>query len=221
MKPTFLIVLMLTFAISINAQVTIGSSLEPDKNALLDIKSAADNSSTKGILPPRVGLSATTLISPMTAPVPSGLTVYNTATTGDVTPGYYYWNGTRWVRLVDGETALSKIFYMPSIVLAIDNSDPTLYNSFDGTTFTVNLYNRYAVQYGMSAPNVKQSPTATSLPVYLANQLEYFITYYDTDVFATVNVNDAGVLTYTLKPAPLPISEKTFMNIVFKVKPQP
>jgi hypothetical protein len=44
------------------------------------------------------------LASPITSPATS-LLVYNTATTGDVTLGYYYWNGNQWVRFATGVTA--------------------------------------------------------------------------------------------------------------------
>jgi hypothetical protein len=59
---------------------------------MLDIKSA-----DKGLLIPRVALTNTNSASPITSPATS-LLVYNTATTGDVTPGYYYWDGSKWVR---------------------------------------------------------------------------------------------------------------------------
>jgi hypothetical protein len=56
----------------------------------------------RGILLPRVALSATNLAAPLTAHV-EGMTVYNTAYAGtapnDVTPGWYYNDGTKWVRL--------------------------------------------------------------------------------------------------------------------------
>ena len=71
-----------------------GSS--PDASAMLDIKST-----DKGLLIPRVALTNTSLASPITSPATS-LLVYNTATTGDVTPGYYYWNGNQWVRFATG-----------------------------------------------------------------------------------------------------------------------
>ncbi|TDG38029.1 hypothetical protein EZJ43_02760 [Pedobacter changchengzhani] len=59
---------------------------------------------TKGFLNARVALKATTDFAPLSAHV-AGMTVYNTATAGtapiDVTPGYYYNDGTKWVRLGD------------------------------------------------------------------------------------------------------------------------
>lgn len=69
-----------------------------DASAILDV-----NSSSKGILVPRVSLSATNVAAPLSSPLTS-LLVYNTATAGtspaNVTPGYYYWNGSQWSRLI-------------------------------------------------------------------------------------------------------------------------
>ena len=69
----------------------------PDASAMLDVKST-----TKGLLPPRIALTAINSASPVTSPA-AGLLVYNTATAGtapnNVVPGYYYWNGTAWIVL--------------------------------------------------------------------------------------------------------------------------
>ena len=73
---------------------TTGSA--PDPSAMLDIEE-----SSKGLLIPRVALSASNSAAPITAPATS-LLVFNTATAGsapnNVTPGYYYWNGSSWSR---------------------------------------------------------------------------------------------------------------------------
>ena len=69
----------------------------PDNSAMLDVKSAS-----KGLLPPRVELSNVNLPNPMVSPA-IGLLVYNMAATGtvpyNVVPGYYFWNGTRWIQV--------------------------------------------------------------------------------------------------------------------------
>ncbi|MBT1708812.1 hypothetical protein KK062_11285 [Fulvivirgaceae bacterium PWU5] len=67
----------------------------PDASAILDVASTS-----KGLLVPRVALTATNAAGPITSPATS-LLVYNTATAGsapnNVVPGYYYWNGTTWI----------------------------------------------------------------------------------------------------------------------------
>lgn len=98
---SLLLLLLLIFPLhnyKLKAQVTIGSGTAPHKDALLDLKEDSDGFSNKGLLLPRVTLSATTNPSPLSEHV-EGMTVYNIAKTGDVSPGYYYNNGTKWVIL--------------------------------------------------------------------------------------------------------------------------
>ncbi len=72
----------------------------PDASAMLDVASTS-----KGVLLPRVALTASNVAAPIVAPLTS-LLVYNTATAGiapnDVKPGYYYWDGTKWVSVGSG-----------------------------------------------------------------------------------------------------------------------
>jgi trimeric autotransporter adhesin len=69
--------------------VGIGTTT-PNAFSMLDI-----SSSNKGLLIPRIALSSTTSNAPVGTFV-AGMMVYNTATTGDVTPGFYLCNGTKW-----------------------------------------------------------------------------------------------------------------------------
>ena len=85
----------LCFDLNANAQVGIGTTA-PDASSLLDV-TATD----KGVLLPRVSLvDVTNGTTPVNTPTTS-LLVYNTnaAVTGGSGAGYYYWNGTEWVRL--------------------------------------------------------------------------------------------------------------------------
>ena len=98
MKHIFTVFILL-FTISTQAQVGIGTST-PDASAQLEV-----SSTSKGLLIPQIALTgssdATTIASPA-----SSLLVYNTATTSDVLPGYYYNSGTTsspvWLRLNTG-----------------------------------------------------------------------------------------------------------------------
>ncbi|MCW3089824.1 MAG: domain containing protein [Ferruginibacter sp.] len=80
------------------AQVGIGTTT-PDASALLEL-----SGNNKGFLPPRVQLTATNIAAPISNPAP-GLLVFNTATSGgtptNVSPGYYYWNGSSWYPIVN------------------------------------------------------------------------------------------------------------------------
>jgi len=68
----------------------------PNASAMLDI-----SSTNKGLLIPRVALTAANSNAPIGATITTSLLVYNTATAGAgtnaVSPGYYYWDGTKWV----------------------------------------------------------------------------------------------------------------------------
>lgn len=69
-------------------------------SALLDLDDAGGGNN-KGLLIPRIPLTAINAAAPVTSPATS-LLVYNTASastgTNVVSPGYYYWDGTKWVR---------------------------------------------------------------------------------------------------------------------------
>lgn len=99
-----LIVSLLSFTAVIGYSQNIGinaTGAAPDGTAMLDIV-ATD----KGILIPRVSLTATNAAGPITSPTTS-LLVYNTATAGsspnNVVPGYYYWDGAQWVSIGGGQ----------------------------------------------------------------------------------------------------------------------
>jgi hypothetical protein len=85
------------------AQVKIGDNPNTiNPNSILELESAS-----KGLLSPRVALTATNAVAPMTGSVPPGMRVYNTATVTagtdgiySVSPGEYYWDGNIWVRLL-------------------------------------------------------------------------------------------------------------------------
>ncbi len=70
----------------------------PVTSAALDVDMA-----NKGILIPRVSLTTTTAFAPVTGTATTSLLVYNNASAGtyptNVTPGYYYWDGAKWVRV--------------------------------------------------------------------------------------------------------------------------
>jgi len=76
------------------------SAATPDASAMLDV--VATNN---GLLIPRIALTATNTASPITLPATS-LVVYNSATAGtapnNITPGFYFWDGSKWVRFQDG-----------------------------------------------------------------------------------------------------------------------
>ena len=93
-KILFISAVAVLAGIQVKAQTKIG-----DNSATINTSSILELETTnKGLLLPRVLLTGTANVAPLGAHV-QGMTVYNTATTGNVTPGFYYNDGTKWVRI--------------------------------------------------------------------------------------------------------------------------
>ncbi|MES2764116.1 MAG: tail fiber domain-containing protein [Bacteroidota bacterium] len=92
----FLFILCLPVAFLKAQNVAINATgAAPAASAMLDVATPS-----LGILVPRVALTAINAAGPITLPATS-LLVYNTATAGAgataVSPGFYYWDGAKWV----------------------------------------------------------------------------------------------------------------------------
>jgi hypothetical protein len=96
-KNALLVCFILSIVTSAIGQVGINTS-SPSSGALLDI-----TSTDKGVLIPRVALTGTDDVTTITPNATTGLLVYNTVTAGaiavQVTPGFYYWNSSQWIRI--------------------------------------------------------------------------------------------------------------------------
>lgn len=77
------------------------TGLIPHESAALDIEFT-----NRGLLIPRVSLQSNTDILTIVSPATS-LLVYNTNVAPNVTPGYYYWNGSKWLRFETTESSIS------------------------------------------------------------------------------------------------------------------
>jgi hypothetical protein len=77
----------------------------PNTNAGLDV-----DFTNKGILIPRIALTSTSSFAPLSAHV-AGMLVYNTATAGDVVPGFYYNTGSVWVPSFAAGSATGAMLY--------------------------------------------------------------------------------------------------------------
>lgn len=133
----------------------------------------------------------------------------------------------------------TKLFYMPAVHLpltedevALNASNPSYLSHFasysptDG--FVIEIYLLFAHQFGIN-PNIDATPMVMSDPSavlwkanwgYVVSDYDYFITYYDTDVFEDVSVTTNGLLRYKVKAGAV-ATPKTYMNIVLKKKDQP
>lgn len=78
---------------NIFCQVKIGENNKTiNADAMLEVESV-----NKGILLPRIALTSTSNASPLKV-FTSGMIVYNTSTSNDLTPGLYYSDGTKWIK---------------------------------------------------------------------------------------------------------------------------
>ena len=95
MNKFLLVISVLLCSLSYSQNVGVGTTT-PNASAALDI-----NSANKGMLVPRIALTAANVASPVSTPA-DALLIYNTATAGTqgnaVSPGFYYWNAAaeRW-----------------------------------------------------------------------------------------------------------------------------
>lgn len=80
-------------------QVGVGTTT-PSNSAQLDV-----TATNKGMLIPRIALINSSDTTTITNGNVESLIVYNTATKEDVVPGFYYWNGSVWQKIIsDGDT---------------------------------------------------------------------------------------------------------------------
>ena len=169
-------ILLFTCLLS-QAQTGIGTTT-PNAAAKLDVSSA-----DKGFLPPRVALTATNTFAPVTGlsgasplATAAGLLVYNTTSNSNVTPGYYYWNGTSWILISNG--------------LIIDNSKTasfTLNSADNNKIFLITSASAVTVTVSNASPNI--------LPVGFSCQIIQGSTGAITFTGSGINLNSANGLS--------------------------
>ncbi|MEK6493876.1 hypothetical protein [Myroides odoratimimus] len=104
MKKITLIAALLGTTYFANAQVGIGTP-DPATSAELDIVAKSGN---KGILIPRVTLTAESVFAPITGTQQESLLVYNNVESTSMPKGFYYWDGAKWNRII-GKTELNTV----------------------------------------------------------------------------------------------------------------
>ncbi len=156
MRNYLLFVFITVFAFSLNAQVGIGTTT-PDTSSVLDVASTE-----KGMLIPRMLVSERIII---VTPA-EGLLVYQT----DDIEGFYYYDGTQWVRLLDKSkdaVPTGAIFSFPK------STPPTGYLECDGSainrTVYADLFALIGVTYGAG-----DGTTTFNLPDYRGQFLRGF-----------------------------------------------
>lgn len=212
---------------SLTAQVTIGFDEEPAKAALLQIKDkkvtdpATSNVTAEhgGLLLPRILIQDIQSLAPLyegyntlsssdkekESLLHTGLMVYHVGSTA-LKEGVYIWHNNKWNPSSSGGAVSSgSFFYMPSFPIMTGDL---------GTQGQVNLHEEYLNQF--VSPVVVSEEAPAEIPhIPGAEDLYYYVTYYDTNVFEEVTISKAGILTYKNKGIPVTAS---YMNVVFVVK---
>jgi len=146
-------------SVPLKAQVTIGDQTAPNTNAVLDLRS----NDKLGLLLPRLALTATNLAAPLSAHV-AGMVVYNTATAGDVTPGFYYDDGTKWVAVGSGSGSGITVEQDGVIGNEVtDVADATLVRTGSGTAADPYKLARAAITGDVSIPAASNAATINAI----------------------------------------------------------
>jgi hypothetical protein len=168
MKKIVFILSLLACQSTVFAQLGVGTN-SPDASAQLDV-----TASNKGFLAPRIALTSATDVTTIATPA-TGLMIYNIATAGtspnNVIPGYYYYDGTKWVRFINSQ---------PSATISFNTADP---NS-GSPTFTPNTTQNSGYIY--------VSSTNSSLWVWDGTSYVSYSAPSSTPFYLTGSTTDAG-----------------------------
>jgi hypothetical protein len=214
---TATVVIFSFFTANLDAQVTIGESVNPDAQAVLDLKSKAENRETtgaKGLLLPRVTLKSKfdpTPFTNTTAPdtLTPGMTVYNkadnltTLSPGDapLAAGLYVWTGNEWISANSDDW-----FYMPSTTIN------TEFNGLPKPPF--DLYQVYADQFNPPAKKSLGAPDLFVQPL-ARTDFYYYVIGYTSTVFNIIQISANGIMDYDIIDV---ADENTYINVVFVKK---
>lgn len=236
MKYLALTLLFLMSFTIVQAQVVIGSDLEHERAAILDLKSqpmTADNATTDkgGVLLPRVALVNLSTLEPListtdtewTDPIKKeallkahvGLEIYNTTDNLEMKPGTFMWNGTRWKRVFRMTVPGVRnriVFPLPAFNLPL--IDP---NTPENTRLKVDLYQVYLknIEANNFITNMANKSDFIINNFYNENELDYVVTHYDKEIITIHSISNTGIMDYTvnnINPGPT-----SFLNIYLVV----
>ena len=104
------------------------------------------------------------------------------------------------------KTAMPKFFYAPSFYITVE----------PGEEETIDVYEYYKQQFG-NPKVVNSKAQRKTLPVLKPVELDYYVLYYDEEVFEWVTISDYGDLEYKVRNN-AQVSTNTYFNIVFSVR---
>lgn len=123
---TVLVIIMTFCSMHADGQIKVGDNpTSINADAILEIESQ-----NKGLLLPRLSLIHSNNPSPLSSHV-MGMAVYNTSISGDLIPGFYFNDGSKWVRIIENASVTNGIQFDNSgnIKLGGNLSEPTTINA--------------------------------------------------------------------------------------------
>lgn len=134
MKKKLIIIAGFLLSLNGHSQVSIGAAT-PNASANLDVTATDINGNKRGMLVPRVNLLNTTDATTINSGNVNSLLVFNEATQGDVTPGFYYWYINKWERIANNSNLAQT-----NTTLTFDPNAATLnYTNEQGNNPIINL----------------------------------------------------------------------------------
>ena len=214
-KKNILLKAFICFNICCNAQTGINTK---DSKATIQIKELNSTTLADAIIAPQLSRSELTLKDDVYTPNHKSTLVYITTIDGIVSSktehvnrvGYYIFNGNQWKAAEER----IKFFMLPAFTLKLDPNASTT-----GLTFDIynDVYKKQLTNQGggiFSTSNLNLESTLNK--IYDADELDFVITYFDTEVLENITISTDGVMTYDVKNFEL--SFNSFINIVLVVK---
>jgi hypothetical protein len=208
-----------------NAQVTIGSTANP--NVTLEIVGQPGTASiADGLIIPRMtGAQLKAKVEeetygPANSATFDGTLVYITEPVSNAngvleyvkSPGYYYFDKSdnKWKGIINSKNA-TQWFYMPPVPI----------NTEIGVNKTIDLYAKYkktiegSEETGTTVKSGNDVPEFSTLqPVLIASDFNYYVVGYDPGLFSNISISSDGVMTYTIANNAV-ADDESYINIIF------
>ncbi|QQU02526.1 hypothetical protein [Myroides odoratus] len=178
MKKKVLSIAVLLLASAVHAQVGIGT-ITPNQSAELTIWSKAED---KGLLIPSVPLTSTTDQTTISNGNVESLLVYATKKQGDIEPGFYYWNTTKWGRIVPDSEIANLVIKNFTAIISNEEVKTDLEQLFQTTGGNV-YYDGTTFEY-MDTSGTKQ-------------EIDFSALIQEKQTVTTLVNNNDGTYTYT------------------------
>lgn len=174
------------------------------------------NTTSEGIIAPNLTRAQLISKDAQYTTAQTGALIYITTIDGTITTkttkvtrvGYYYFDGLLW-QCIDqpGQYFYLPVFDFPTTAI--------------GTGYTFDLYNNvYKKQFTQLGNSLYTTNNAVLSIVpsvrYMATEIDYVITYYDTDIIKINSISTSGVINYDVKSTLL--GPGSFINVVFITK---